>query len=154
MMSSRLVTLLIFIPLLVISVPAVTEENIDTLFYDEWITHWAMKGLGEGWYLFETCMARSKDLAAWEESPLNPILSPSADDRNVAGEIFTAEERHLIATSVNINNSDVDYCEFEGKTLIYYTWCDQGQHGGKTTFLAHAVYNGPIREWHESYFPG
>jgi len=85
--------------------------------------------------------------------PLNPILSPSADDRNIVSEALTPEERHQIATAININNSDIDYCEFEGRTMIYYTWCDQGQHGGETTFLAHAFYDGPLQEWMESYFP-
>jgi alpha-L-fucosidase len=48
----------------------------------------------EGQWHFETHLARSKDLVDWEESPLNPVLTPLPEE--------------------GINNSDIDMLEHEG----------------------------------------
>ena len=52
--------------------------------------------------------------------------------------------------AVNINNSDIDLCEFQGKTVIYYSWGNQQgiEH------LAEAVYDGPLADFLRSFFPG
>ena len=34
-------------------------------------------------------------------------------------------ERQRIAEAVNINNSDIDFCEFEGRVIINYSWGSQ-----------------------------
>ncbi len=79
-----------------------------------------------GWVSF---LARSKDLAAWQLSPKNPILE--------AGE------------GEGCNNSDVDLIEIDGKTYVYYGTGDQ-----QTWLeLKRAVYPGPMKEFLESYFP-
>jgi hypothetical protein len=49
----------------------------------------------------------------------------------------------------NINNSDVEVCEFEGKTILYYSW---GNQQG-TEFLAHARYEGPVKEFLSGFYP-
>jgi hypothetical protein len=87
--------------------------------------HAPMKG-HNGWISF---LARSKDLAAWQLSPKNPIL-----------EAGPGEGR---------NNSDVDLIEIGGKTYVYYCTGDQQTWGD----LKCAVYPGPMREFFESYFP-
>lgn len=56
-------------------------------------------------WFFETYIARSKDLKAWELSPANPILTPGLDD--------------------GINASDPDLIEFRGQTYLYYSVGDQ-----------------------------
>jgi len=45
-------------------------------------------------------LARSKDLAAWELSPFNPILEAGPGE--------------------GVNNSDVDLFEYEGNTYVFY----------------------------------
>ena len=62
---------------------------------------------------------------------------------------LTAEERERISKAVDINNSDIDLCEFQGKTVIYYSWGNQQgiEH------LAEAVYDGTLAEFLRSFFP-
>ena len=94
-------------------------------------------------------IVRSKDLVRWETSPYNPVMKHSDEDRQLAHSNFTEEERQRIATAKNANNSDVGLVEFEGKTVIYYSWGDQ--HG--TEHLAEAVYEGPLKTFLQGFFP-
>ena len=48
-----------------------------------------------------------------------------------------------------MNNSDVDYCEFSGKTIITYSW---GNQQG-TEFLAEGAYDGPVADFLKAFFP-
>jgi hypothetical protein len=98
---------------------------------------------------YETFIVRSKDLKRWESSRLNPVMAFSDEDTRIANPKLTADERKVIAQAKNINNSDVDLCEFKGKTIIYYSW---GNQQG-TEFLAEAVYEGTLAEFLRSYFP-
>lgn len=112
----------------------------------------------DGWYYnfyleklsgsYEQYLVRSRDLINWEKSPFNPVLKPSIDDRKILNPNLTAEQRDKIATAVNINNSDIDMCEFRGKVIITYSWGDQ--HG--TEFLAAAEYDGTLREFLSGWF--
>jgi hypothetical protein len=90
---------------------------------------------------FQTFVVRSKDLISWESSTCNPVLVHSADDKLLypeGGATFTDEQKATIAAAVNINNSDIDFCEYNGRLVIYYSW---GNQTGKE-FLARAVYDG------------
>lgn len=98
---------------------------------------------------YESHIVRSKDLKRWESSFLNPVLAFSEGDKAIANPKLTAEQRKAIAQAKNINNSDVDLCEFKGKTIIYYSW---GNQQGKE-FLAEAVYEGTLASFLRSYFP-
>ena len=89
------------------------------------------------------------DLIQWQESPLNPLLQHSADDRKIGKDAFTPAQREYIATAVNLNSSDVDFCEWNGQTEISYTWGDQ--HGKE--FLARARYDGSLQTLLEGFFP-
>ncbi len=113
----------------------------------------------EGWYYmvyleaypgptYNPCIVRSKDLVRWESSPQNPIMHYSIEDKLIANPKLTSAERDRIAGAVNINNSDVDFCEFDGKTHIVYSWGNQQgiEH------LAEAVYPGPESEFLKSFF--
>ena len=79
-----------------------------------------------GWVSF---LARSKDMIAWELSPMNPILEAESGE--------------------GINNSDVDLFEWKGNTYLYYatgdqaTWCS----------VRVAMYVGPMRQFFDSCFP-
>lgn len=78
---------------------------------------------------YVTHIARSPDLATWEISPLNPMLTPTPDE--------------------GINNSDVDIVEFSGKVYVYYATGDQQTWGD----LKYATYEGTLRDFLLSYFP-
>jgi len=99
---------------------------------------------------YEPHIVRSEDLVNWESSPFNPIMQFSPEDKLIANPRLTAEQRQRIADAVNINNSDVDLCEFESKVVIYYSWGNQQgiEH------LAEAVYDGTLASFLRAYFPG
>lgn len=79
-----------------------------------------------GWVSF---LARSKDLATWELSPMNPILAAGPGE--------------------GCNNSDVDLFEWEGKTYFYYATGDQSTWGS----VRMAMHIGSMRQFFESCFP-
>ena len=80
-------------------------------------------------WFFETYIARSKDLVAWELSGANPVFTPQAIDDG-------------------INTSDVDLAEKDGKTSLYYAVGDQRTWMN----IKRAIYNGPMTEFLESWF--
>ena len=94
-------------------------------------------------------IARSKDLLEWDLAPVNPILLYDDNDRLIEHpEDFTEEELEYIRTALDTNNSDVDLCEYNGKTIILYSW---GNQLG-SEFLAHAEFDGGMLEFFESFF--
>jgi alpha-L-fucosidase len=97
---------------------------------------------------YEMYMVRSADLIHWEPSPLNPVLAHCAGDKLIANSGLTDEQRAHIKQAENRNNSDMDLCEFEGRTIIVYAW---GNQVG-TEFLAEAVYDGPLEEFMRGFF--
>jgi len=98
---------------------------------------------------YESHIVRSKDLKRWESSRLNPVLAFSKEDKTIANQKLTPEQRKAISQAKDINNSDVDLCEYQGKTVIYYSW---GNQQGKE-FLAEAVYEGTLASFLRSAFP-
>jgi alpha-L-fucosidase len=98
---------------------------------------------------YEPHIVRSQDLVHWQSSPFNPIMQFSEEDKIIANPELTASQRAHIARAVNINNADVDLCEFNGRTIIYYCW---GNQKG-IEFLAYAVYDGTLESFLRGYFP-
>lgn len=98
---------------------------------------------------YEPHIVRTKDFIGWETSPYNPVLKFSPEDKIIGNPNLTVEQREHIAGAVNINNSDVDLCEYKGKVIIYYTW---GNQQG-IEFLAHAVYDGTLESFLLGFFP-
>jgi hypothetical protein len=115
----------------------------------------------DGWYYdfylerveaqkeWQQYVVRSRDLIHWELSPFNPVLRPSQDDKAIYNPTLSAKQCELIAGAVNINNSDIDFCEYQGKVIVNYAW---GNQGG-TEFLAEADYNGTLKQFLEGWFP-
>ncbi len=99
--------------------------------------------------IYQTYVVRSRDLIRWESSPLNPVLKASPEDKLIANPKLTADQRAKITGAVDLNNSDVDLCEFRGKTIITYSW---GNQQG-TEFLAEAVYDGSLANFLNGFFP-
>ena len=76
---------------------------------------------------FATVVARSQDLRQWEWGRRS-VLERSRDDRELlpaAAQDFTPEQLLKIATAVNINASDLDLCDFNGKLRMCYSWGNQ-----------------------------
>ena len=97
---------------------------------------------------YEPHIIRSRDLTNWESSPYNPVMSPSEEDKKIANPKLSEDQRRRIREAVNINNSDVDLCEFRGETIIYYSW---GNQQG-TEFLARAIYHGSLKDFLQGFF--
>ncbi len=98
---------------------------------------------------YEMRVVRSKDLISWTPSPLNPVLKASPQDKIIYNKNLSAECREKIKQAEDINNSDIDFCEFKGKLIINYSW---GNQQGKE-FLAEAVYHGTLAEFLKGWFP-
>ena len=97
---------------------------------------------------YEMRVVRSKDLIYWEPSQLNPVLCATEEDKLIANPNLTEELQSRIIKAENINNSDIDFCEFNGHLIINYSWGNQ--HGAE--FLAEAVYNGTLKQFLEGWF--
>ncbi len=120
----------------------------------------AIYSVGDGYYYvlyleayptakYANCIARSKDLINWEYSPINPVLMYNErEDKQIANPFLTVEEQRRISDALDINNSDMELCEFNGRTIIYYSW---GNQRG-TEFLAEASYEGPMAEFLKAWF--
>ena len=98
---------------------------------------------------YETRVVRSKDLIHWETSPLNPVLRASKEDKRIANVNLPQKILQRVAKAEDINNSDIDFCEFDGKLIINYSW---GNQRGEE-FLAEATYNGTLKQFLEGWFP-
>ncbi|MBM4047154.1 MAG: hypothetical protein FJ279_18785 [Planctomycetes bacterium] len=98
---------------------------------------------------FEQRVVRSRDLKRWESSPLNPVLRWSEDDRRIANPNLPPEQVRRVQTAENRNNSDIDFCEHEGRVIINYSWGNQ--RGNE--FLAEAVFDGTLAQFLKGWFP-
>jgi len=120
---------------------------LDGYYYDFYLEH--IRGKPYESHGYEMYVVRSKDLIDWEMSPLNPVLRASPEDRKLANPTFTEEERQRIATATNLNNSDVDFCEYRGRVILVYSW---GNQRG-VEHLAEAVYEGTLEQFLRGWFP-
>ena len=98
---------------------------------------------------YEMRVVRSRDLINWEPSPLNPVLKASKEDKQIANSRLSEELRQKIANATDINNSDIDFCEFNGRLIINYSW---GNQQGEE-FLAEATYEGTSEDFLRGWFP-
>jgi hypothetical protein len=113
---------------------------LDGYYYDFYLE--AFKG-------YEARVVRSKDLIHWEPSPLNPVLKASATDKQIANKNLSDSLLQKIAGAENLNNSDIDFCEYKGNLIINYSW---GNQMGKE-FLGEAVYHGTQEQFLKGWFP-
>lgn len=98
---------------------------VDGFYYMVYLEHRRPR-----WF-FESYVARSKDLSAWEVGAGNPVLTPDLGDEGV-------------------NASDVDILEWDGRTQLYYNVGDQMTWGK----VKRAVYEGPLGNLLAGYFGG
>ncbi len=114
-----------------------------------WLNGWYYDFYLEAHDGYEMRLVRSRDLIHWEPSPLNPVLRHSAEDKIIANSNLTDPQRTRIALATNINNSDIDFCEYQGRLTLNYSW---GNQQG-TEHLATAVYDGSLQQFLEGWFP-
>ena len=98
---------------------------------------------------YEQYVTRSRELIRWETSQLNPVLTASPDDKLILNPLLTEQDRADIAKNDDSNNSDIDFCEYEGRLIISYSWGNQqgAEH------LAEAVYDGTVSQFLSGWFP-
>lgn len=114
-----------------------------------WLDGWFYNFYLEAYQGYEQRVVRSRDLVHWESSPLDPVLRASDEDRVPASPRLTAAERQRLATAVNLNNSDIDFCEFRNQVHLTYSWGNQQgiEH------LAAAVCAGTEADFLRHWFP-
>jgi hypothetical protein len=100
-------------------------------------------------YRYEQHVVRSKDLVTWESSPLNPVLAASEADRLIANPALGQDLLRRIEETVDVNNSDIDFCEYQGRLIINYSWGDQQVN----MHVAEAVYEGTLSDFLRGWFP-
>ena len=98
---------------------------------------------------YEQYVTRSRDLIHWEPSPLNPVLAASPEDAILLNQNLTAAEREKVTKAQDINNSDIDFCEYKGRLIINYSW---GNQQG-VEFLAEAEFGGTLERFLTGWFP-
>jgi hypothetical protein len=106
---------------------------------------------------------RSRDLLKWEPSAgmgtptlIHGMLEPNATlDRRPAAEVYSTVQhdymektRNTTDTWTDCNASDMDLCEFEGKTYMFWTWGHQSHYGG----LALGISPMPLSKFLEAWF--
>ncbi len=93
---------------------------------------------------------RTKDFKTWYSGYYNPIFMPSEDDRIISPKAFELSEdlKEQIKTGFISSNSDIDMCDWNGKTLFTY---NAGNQLG-FYFLAEAEYDGSVAEFLEANF--
>ncbi len=93
---------------------------------------------------------RTKDFKDWQSGYYNPLFMPSEDDRIISPCAFdlSDELKEQIRTGFISSNSDIDMCDWNGKTLFTY---NAGNQLG-FYFLAEAEYDGCVADFLESNF--
>ena len=78
-----------------------------------------------------------------------PLASPA--DKLVLNPLLTEKDRADIAKNGDSNNSDMDFCEFNGRLIINYCWGTQGGPGHE--YVAEAEYAGTQAAFLTGWFP-
>lgn len=114
-----------------------------------WLDGWFYNFYLEAHLGYEMRVVRSRDLIHWEPSPRNPVLRASAGDRTVANLRLNDAQRQRVAEAVDRNNSDIDFCEWQGRLVVNYSWGNQlgVEH------LAEGIYDGTLASFLHGWFP-
>ncbi len=94
-------------------------------------------------------VVRSRELVHWQPSSRNPVLRASPEDKVVVNPRLDERQRARVAEAVNLNNSDINFCEWQGRLVIDYSW---GNQQG-VEHLAEAVYDGTLESFLRGWFP-
>ena len=148
---------------------AKTKDLINIKFFDPKKTAFPMGRYGggpkmhyvNGWYYFlyleefpgpiyATYIVRTKDFENWTFGKYNPFLIASNEDFLISEDAadITDEIREHVKTMYNSNESDPDFCEFNGKVIIDYA---SGNQVGQS-YICEAEYDGTLQEMLENFF--
>ncbi len=115
----------------------------------------------DGWYYvisvtelpcnrYTNYIYRTRDFSEWFVGLYNPILMPDEADRLISSSAVDIDDDIVsdLATAFISSNSDIDMCDFEGKTYINYTV------GNQLGFylMAEAEYDGTVDEFLKANF--
>ena len=115
----------------------------------------------EGWFYvisvtelpcvrYSNYIYRTKDFRHFEVGLYNPLLSPTEEDRVIAPYAvdLTDEMQQAIKTGMLISSSDVDMCDWNGKTYLNYLIGNQlGFY-----YMVEAEYDGTVAEFLKAQF--
>ncbi len=148
---------------------AKTKDLIHLDFYNPRKTAFPMGRYGggpklhyvNGWYYFlyleempgpiyMTYIVRTQDFENWYFGKYNPFLIATNEDSTVSPDAadITDEIRENVKTMYNSNESDPDFCEFNGKVIIDYA---SGNQLGDS-YICEAEYDGTLQEMLENFF--
>lgn len=97
-------------------------------------------------YRFAPYIYRTKDFCSWEIGFYNPLFTASNEDLYPKkGVLISDEDQKNQFRHLNTNNSDIDLCEFNGKTYIIYCSGNQGITWGGST--CEAVFEGSLKNF-------
>ena len=75
---------------------------------------------------YEMYVAYSKDLKNWTISDKNPVMTFDESDKLIhPAAQFNQTELDYIRNAVDINASDLDFCDYNGKLICSYSWGNQ-----------------------------
>lgn len=116
----------------------------------------------DGWYyafavewlpgrIFTNYIFRTKDFENWYTGNYNPVLMPSNEDKIISPRgkaLLDDATLNRIETAYNINNSDIDMCDWNGKVYINYL-C-----GNQLCFywMCEAEADGTVADFLKSFF--
>ena len=115
----------------------------------------------EGWYyafavevlpcrIFTNHIFRTKDFETWYAGHYNPVLMPSNEDKLISPHACDIDEatQKRIETAYNINNSDIDMCDWNGKVYINYLCGNQYNF----YWMCEVEAEGTVADFLKSYF--
>jgi hypothetical protein len=114
-----------------------------------WLDGWFYDFYLEAHEGYEMRVVRSRDLARWQPSPLNPVLRASQEDKVIFNSKLNGDQRARVANAVNLNNSDIDFCQWQGRLVLNYSW---GNQQG-VEHLSEAQYDGTEAQFLKAWFP-
>ena len=93
---------------------------------------------------------RTSDFETWEVGFYNPLLMPDENDRKISPYAYDMSPDLIkkIRTGFLSSNSDIDLCEWQGKTLLSY---NAGNQLG-FYYMAEAEYDGTVDDFLASFF--
>ena len=148
---------------------AKTHDLLHLTFYNPRKTAFPMGRYGggpklhylNGWYYFmylellpgpiyATYLVRTKDFENWTFGKYNPFLMACNEDFTVSPDAadITDEIRKHVETMYNSNESDPDFCEYNGKVIIDYA---SGNQLGQC-YICEAEYDGTLQQLLENFF--
>lgn len=100
--------------------------------------------------IFSHYLYRTKDFENWYVGYYNPVMMPSNDDKKISPNAADIDEEmaERLKTAFNVNNTDLDMCDWNGKTYINYLCGNQlGNY-----WMCDAICDMPMAEFLKSYF--